>query len=82
MPAPVTLAHVALLVVDSPFDTVIATSASGPARVCRRGELRPGEREVYSRQRLVAEGIGATPQDAQALADRLTAELSGWHLVA
>ncbi|MFC3996500.1 hypothetical protein ACFOVU_11265 [Nocardiopsis sediminis] len=51
------------------------------ARVCRRGEFNDGEREIYSRQQLLADGIGPSLPDVEALIDRLTAHLPEPHLV-
>ncbi|MFC4564325.1 hypothetical protein ACFO4E_20880 [Nocardiopsis mangrovi] len=81
MSASVTLAHVALLVMDSPDDTVIAVSPTGNARVCRRGELTDAEHEIYSRRQLLDEGIGPSQPDVEALAARLTSRIPEPHLI-
>ncbi|GAA4901362.1 hypothetical protein [Streptomonospora salina] len=64
-------------------DAVVAVSAAGTARVCPRAELGATEREAYSRELLLAEGVVPTPAALHDVMARIAAELGdGWDLVA
>ncbi|MBV2366285.1 hypothetical protein ACFPZ0_07855 [Streptomonospora nanhaiensis] len=73
--------HIMALLHATP-DAVIAVSDDGTVRICPRSEVAAGEHAVYSRDRMLSEGLVFTPAALEALAARITAKLSDWELVA
>ncbi|MDT0303782.1 hypothetical protein [Streptomonospora wellingtoniae] len=84
MHAPSTLFGHLVALMHATADAVIAVSAEGTARVCPRSEVGAAEREAYSRDLLLAEGVVPTPAALQGVMARIAAELrgEGWDLVA
>lgn len=84
MHAPSRLYRPLATLMHAPTDAVIAVSTEGTVRVCPRAGVNGAEREVYSRDLLLAEGVVPTPAALQDVADRITADLgrSGFDLVA
>ncbi|MUL40674.1 hypothetical protein FZ103_05675 [Streptomonospora sp. PA3] len=65
-------------------DAVIAVSAEGTARICPRSEIGAAEREAYSRDLLLAEGVVPTPAALHEVMARIAADAGSehWDLVA
>ncbi|GAA3729535.1 hypothetical protein HDA32_000018 [Spinactinospora alkalitolerans] len=80
MPTPEVLPQHLLALMYAPEDAVIIVCPDGWAAVARAHQS--DGRVVYSRARLLSDGVVPTPEALAELADRLTGTLVGWELVA